>query len=308
MEFLPLNAMRVFAAVGRHLSFSQAAAELHVTASAVSHQIRSLEDHLGLSLLRRDHGKITLTKEGRAYLQEVSDSMTRLARATMVLKAAKNQRMLRISAGPSLAALWLVPRIHRFAEAHPDLSLSISADHGFVDLSSGQYDVAFRHSLLPPEGVFHVKLSINELFPVCSPKLLKGRHPLRTPSDLRYHTLLDTYDDARYDIAAPGWEGWFQAAGLEEMTRVRSMNLSPRNLMNRVMLNGLGVGLSRTLLAADFIASGELVCPFGPVITMSKAHYFVCQQSIANKPEVVAFRKWVLAEAEKSVKQVKLPR
>jgi len=306
-QYLPLNAIRVFTEVGRRLSFSGAAAELHITPSAVSHQIRALEAHLGVSLLKRNGGTVLLTKEGREYLREAMNSLSVLARATIEAKKEKNKRVLRISTGPPFAAFWLMPRLHRFTEAHPGLYLSISSNRPVVDFASGLWDVAFRYTLEPPEGMYHIKLPTNKMIPLCSPKLLKGRHPLQQPSDLRYHTLIETFDEFQYQSTWPAWSEWFRAAGLKEMAGAQSINMMPRILIGQAILSGLGVGLGRTLLAADYLANGELICPFGPAIPLDKHYYFTCRESIRKKPEIVAFRDWVLAEVEQSMKRLKLP-
>jgi LysR family glycine cleavage system transcriptional activator len=306
MRTLPLNAIRTFATVGRLLSFSRAAEELSVTPSAVSHQIRLLEDHLGVALLRRKKNHVALTAEGRLYLQEVSEGLTRMARASTTLKAAKGQRILRVSVMPSLAALWLVPRIGGFANAHPDIAIVVGATRELVDFQAGQFDVAIWHGQDPQPGYRFDELEGNEQFPICSPRLLKGRPPLRTPEDLRHHTLLESSDDLHVGGPNPGWHVWLQAAGVPHTTSKRLLSFSPRHLMHRAVLEGLGVGLSRTLLVADALANGQLVCPFGPVIPLASAYSLVCPESIADQEEVVAFREWLLHEARTTTARLKI--
>lgn len=307
-RLLPLNALRVFAVVGRLLSFSRAAKELKVTASAVSHQIKSLEDYLGLALLRRSGSHIELTAEGRFYLQQVLEGLSQLSRATKSLRSAKDERILKISCPPNFSTLWLLRRIGRFTSAHPEIGLALIASRSLVDMHKGEYDLAIRYGQAVHEGFRCDLLSQNELFPVCSPKLLSAEPPLRSPSDLRDHALLESSDDEYYDAANPGWRGWLQAAGVPEVTSARYLTFSPRFLMQQAVLEGLGVGLSRTLLAADFIESRQLVCPFGPVITLSSWYYLVCPEVTAERPDIVAFREWLLAEARESQAQLKLPK
>jgi len=306
-RLLPLNALRVFAAVGRLLSFSRAAKELTVTASAVSHQMRSLEAFLGVPLIRRSGGRIELTSEGRFYLQHVLEGLSQLARATKAIKAGTGERTLKVSCPPNLSALWLMRRIGRFTGAHPDLGLALIASRSLVDLHNGQYDLAIRYGRAVHDGFRSDVLCPNELFPVCSPKLTKGERPLRTPADLRHYPLLESSDDEYYDAANPGWRGWLQAAGVADVTTARYLSFSPRFLMQQAVLEGLGVGLSRTLLAADFIDGRQLVCPFGPVIALASSYHLVCPRATADCPEVAAFRDWLLAEASASHVQSKLP-
>lgn len=306
-RLLPLNALRVFAAVGRLLSFSRAANELHVTASAVSHQIKTLESYLGVSLLRRSGSHIDLTTEGKFYLQQVLEGLSQLSRATKTLKSAKGDRILRVSCPPNFSALWLMRRISRFTESHPGIALALMASRDLVDLRKGEYDLAIRYGKATHQGFRCDLLSPNELFPVCSPKLLKGAHPLRAPSDLRYHVLLESSDDEYYDAANPGWQGWLQAAGVPDVTSVRYLSFSPRFLMQQAVVQGLGVGLSRTLIAADFLESRQLVCPFGPVIALSSWYYLICPEATAERPDIVVFREWLLAEAKHSRARLKVP-
>jgi LysR family glycine cleavage system transcriptional activator len=306
-RLLPLNALRMFAAVGRLLSFSRAAQELHVTASAVSHQIRTLEEYLGIPLLRRNGSHIELTAEGKSYLPQVLEGLAQLSRATRALKSAKDERVLRVACPPNLSALWLIRRIGRFADAHPGVGLALIASRALVDLHKGEYDLAIRYGKGAHEGFHCDLLSPNEIFPVCSPRLLKGPHPLRAPDDLRHHTLLDCSDDEYHDGANPGWLGWLEAAGLNHAAPAKYFNFSPRFLMQQAVVQGLGVGLSRTLLAADFLESRQLVCPFGPVITLSSWYYLVCPEATASRPEIEAFRAWLLKEAHESQSNLRVP-
>lgn len=303
-NFVPWNAIRVFAVVGRLLSFSRAANELHVTASAVSHQIRALEDYLGIILLRRERNQITLTSEGRRYLEEVSDGLGQVSRATRTLKTAKGKRVIRLTAPLSLSVLWLMPRVAQFAQLHPDIAISIAATWNQNDLGRGQYNLLVRYSATPPSGFHCDKLSANELFPVCSPMLLKGRHPLRRLSDLHDHTLIESTDDIHFDSTNPGWQGWLRAANFPDATSVRYMNFSPRCLMHQAAIRGLGVGLTRTLLAADSIAGGELVLPFGPILPLPSYYYLLSPEAVAGQSEVALFRDWLMAEAETSRNQL----
>lgn len=306
-RLLPLNALRMFGVVGRLLSFSRAARELHVTASAVSHQIRTLEEYLGVALLRRNGSHIELTTEGKFYLPQVLAGLSQLSRATRSLKTAKDERMLRISCPPNLSALWLIRRIARFIEAHPGMGLALIASRDLVDMHKGEYDLAIRYGKASHQGFRSDVLSSNELFPVCSPKLMKGAPPLREPADLCRHTLLDSSDDEYFDGANPGWRGWLQAAAIPDMTGARYLNFSPRFLMQQAVVQGLGIGLSRTLLAADYLESRQLVCPFGPVIALSSWYYLVCPEATSERPEIEAFRDWLLAEARGSQNLLKVP-
>ena len=299
---LPLNAMRVFSAVGRLLSLKKAADELGVTPSAVSHQMSSLEEFLGLRLLRREGNHIVLTVDGENYLRQITGSLTQLSLATKWVQATKGQAVLRVSAPPSLASLWLVPRIARFTRAHPEIALSVIATPELlIGGQMGRLDVAIRYGSEPPAGQQAETLVANDLFPVCSPLLLDGRHPLREPEDLRHHTLLESTDELHHEGSNLGWLGWLQAANLPEIRHGRYLNFSPPQLMHQAMLDCLGVGLTCGLLAADSVADGMLVCPFGPALMLGTSYFVTCHPAIAERPDVLAFRRFLRQEVDNTL-------
>lgn len=304
---LPLNAVRVFVEVGRLLSFSRAADELHVTASAVSHQIKALEDHLGISLLRRESNHIALTAEGKIYWQEASESMLRLSHATRKLITTKDRRVLRMSAPPSLSALWLMPRINRFRKLHPQIAMALTATQMSAGVWREQYDIAIWYCQGRLSGFRMDELSPNESFPICNPRILDTHGSLRKPSDLRDYTLLDSTDETYYRGPNAGWHGWLQAAGVPDITGMNYLSFTPRALMHQAVFDGLGVGLSRTLLAADSLATGQLACPFGPVLPLGYSYYLVCPEFAADRADIVAFRDWVLEEVRATRAQTTLP-
>lgn len=305
---LPLNAIRVFSAVGRLLSLKKAADELGVTPSAVSHQISSLESFLGLRLLRREGNHIALTVEGKDYLRQIAGSLTQLSLATKWVQATKGQSILRVSVPPSLASMWLMPRIGRFTRAHPDIGLALVATpEVLVGRQMDRLDIAVRYGTEPPPGVHADVLAVNEVLPVCSPLLLDGRHPLREPEDLRHHTLLESADELYYEESNPGWLGWLQAVNLAEIRNGRYLSFSPPQLMYQAVLDGLGVGLMRGLLVADSIVDGMLVCPFGPALALGTSYFVTCHRSAADRPDVVAFRRFLRQEAENTLAALPRP-
>lgn len=305
-SFTPLNSIRVFAVVGRLLSFSQAAKELGVTPSAVSHQIRSLEDYLGVILLRRERNRVTLTPAGRNYLNEITEGFTQVSRATRVLKAAKGKRVIRLYAPVSLCSLWLIPRLALYAKAHPDVALSVTSSFPPALPALGQNDLAIYYDVAPPAGLRGDALSTNELLPVCSPKLTAGRHPLRAVSNLRFHTLIESTDDIYYDVANPGWQGWLRAAMVPDTTSARYLNFTPMSLMHDAIVAGLGIGLTRTLLAVDAILAGQLVVPFGPVLSLRSYYYLLSPNGLRDQPDLKRLCDWLMAEAEASRKALNL--
>lgn len=303
-----LNAVRAFEAVGRLLSFSAAASELNVTTSAVSHQIRALEDYLGLPLLRRINHQLALSPAGEKYFRQVSQALTQLSVATSGLLQSKGGRVLRVSVAPTIATWWLIPRLDRFAAAFPDISLEVSASMRRIDFALGEFDVAIRYGRRIESGLHAVQFGRNDVFPVCSPRLTKGEFPLRTAADLRHHTLIDTRDAGSAEEAVSEWAGWLSATGHPSVIGRRQLHLSPRGLMLQAVTQGLGVGLARTLMATCAMATRKLVCPFGPAIPLAAKYYVVCPEANANDPDVAAFCEWVLAEAKTSEALVKIPR
>jgi len=305
---LPLNAIRAFEVAGRLLSLKKAAEELGVTPSAVSHQISGLEAFLGVPLLRREGNHIALTAEGRGYLRQIAGNLGELSRATKWLLATKGQTILRLAAPPSVASLWLMPRISAFARAHPGIALSVvSTPEILIGRQMDRLDVAIRYATEPPAGLHGEALGPNELLPVCSPQLLRGRYPLRAPADLRHHTLLECDDDLYHAEASPGWLDWLQAVELHATHGQRYLSFSPPHLMHHAVCDGLGVGLLRGLLAADSLASGALVSPFGPSLPLESRYFITCPPAIAARPDVLALREFLRAEAKSALAALHSP-
>lgn len=213
MERLPLASVRTFAVVARLMSITRAAEELNVTPSAVSHQVRVLEEYLSTALFRREKNKIALTPAGQQYLGQVSEGLFLLARATQTIKGAKGQQLLRIAAPLTLANLWLIARLPRFTRAHPDIPITVTGvPNPLVQLSSS-FDVAFSFGTTGTG--FHAEpLGPNSVFPVCKPSLTRGEHALRNPADLAKCTLLESTDEAYYQhknrVSRDGWNGYRQ--------------------------------------------------------------------------------------------------
>jgi LysR family glycine cleavage system transcriptional activator len=289
----PLNALRSFDVAAKHLSFTKAAAELNVTHSAVSHQIKALEEWLGIALFRRVNRGLVLTEPGQAYLKPVRESFQRLGDATRRLKAKGRSGPLTVSVLPSFAGKWLVPRLRGFRERHPDIDVRISADSHLTDFDREDVDVVVRYGRGNWANDLRVDLLMREsLFPVCSPKLREGPIPLATPSDLRHHTLLSDFD-WRIDF----WQLWLDAAGVDDVVPQHSLSFNYSNLMLQAAIDGLGVGLSQYALAGDDLAAGRLVKPFEISLPTDYAYYVASPALTADRPKIVAFRNWLLDEA-----------
>lgn len=292
MRLPPLNALRAFEAAGRELSFTLAADELAVTQSAVSHQIKSLEKHLGRPLFRRGTRRLALTEEGAALLPEVTGAFERLRVAAERLLRRDDARLV-VSTAPTFAH-WLVPRLGRFREIHPEIDLAISANDRMVDYARGDADCGIRYGAGRWPGLHAEKFLMENFFPVCAPSLLERGPPLRKPTDLKHYTLL--HDDMRED-----WRMWLLAAGVDGVDPRRGPSFSHSTLVLQAAVAGAGIALGRSSFVAADLEAGRLIKPFDISLKGDWAFYFVCLPAMLARPKVAAFRAWLLAEAKTAI-------
>ena len=291
----PLNALRAFEAAARHLSISKAAGELNVTPAAVSHQVKALEDFLGIILFRRLNRALMLTDAGQTVLPGLRDGFDHLAQAIDKLAAIRDGDVLTISTSPSFAAKWLVPRLDRFRAGHPQMELRIDATDRVVDLTRGEADIAIRYGNGNYPGMRAEQLFTDESFPVCSPKLCKGPPPLRAPADLDRHTLLHV-DWNVQSQTAPSWRMWLLAAGVGHLDPQRGSRFNQESMALQAAIESHGVALVSRVLAADDLAAGRLVRPFDLVLPTDFTYYLVAPEAAADQPNIAAFFDWILAE------------
>ncbi|MEO5694492.1 MAG: transcriptional regulator GcvA [Usitatibacter sp.] len=305
----PLNALRAFEAAARHLSFKNAARELHVTAGAVGHQVKLLEDHLGVPLFRRLTRALELTPEAHILLPRVQDGLDTLIDAVERLRLREDSEALTVLAPPNFAARWLVPRLSRFTSSHPNLDLHIASRPAMID-GRGDSDVIPIHGAREDAPLAMVRFGdghypgahVDEVFsavyvPVCSPKLLAGAHPLRRPDDLRHHTLL--HDDTVLEEGArPSWNDWLESVGIRGIDASRGPHFSDASLSLEAALEGMGVALAMKPLVRSEIEAGRLVVPFDISAPASYSYYLVTPEGSRGGGTVSDFRKWLLAEAE----------
>ena len=289
-----LNGLRAFEAAARHLSFTQAAFELNVTQTAISHQIRRLEEELGIRLFIRKNRALALTPKARDYLPGVRAAFNDLRLATDRLLRRDDDNVLTVSTLASLAAKWLLPRLSQFQEAHPRIDVRITTSTGLVDFRGGGVDAAIRYGRGHWAGLRADWLMADELFPVCSPKLLEGDKPLRRPEDLAHHTLLHSsggYDD--------DWRLWLTAAGLPtNISRQPGLTFDLILMTVQAAIDGIGVAMGRTSYVQDDIAKGRLVVPFHIALPADAGFYLVSPETVADPPKLAAFRQWLLASAK----------
>ena len=285
----PLNSLRAFDAAARHLSFTRAAEELCVTQAAVSHQIKSLEDFLGVKLFVRRHRTLLLTEEGQAYWPTIRRIFEQLGEATERLKMAGMSGALTVAVVPTFAVTWLVLRLNLFSKAYPDIDVRLKAVDKLADFSRDDVDVQiFFGKPSDYSDDLQVEGLLDEyLVPVCAPELLLGDKPLREPNDLKYHTLL-------HDETTENWRRWLELAGADEVDPTHGPIFSHSNLVLQAARYGQGIAIGHSVLAQADIQTRRLVRPFDIVLPTGYSYDLVCPKAWADRPKVVAFKNWLV--------------
>jgi len=293
----PLSALRAFEAAARLRSFTKAAGELNVTPAAISHQIHALEADLGVRLFERKARSTELTASARLLLPGLSDAFAGIQAAVRRLRAHNDTGTLTVTASPSIAAKWLVLRLHRFQAQHPDIDVRISTSDEIVDLTRGDFDLAIRYGTGRYPGLDVELLMHNEVFPACSPALLERGPPLRTPDDLRHHALIHDQAVDR-DPLAPTWAMWLKAAGVKDAPAAAGLTFSVGYMALDAAIAGHGVVLAYSTIAAGDLAAGRLVRLFSLALPDLFAYYIVTAPGALARPKVRAFRDWLRQEAD----------
>ena len=284
-----LNALRAFEAAARHLSFKEAGRELFVTPGAISQQVKALEKEVGTQLFRRLTRQIALTEAGQSLLPKVRQAFQLIDTAVEGLRPNPGATTLNISTFPAFAAKWLVPRLGGFLDHHPDIDVRIGATPELVDFTREEVDVAIRNGQGVYPGLRSDLLIHADLFPVCSPEVMRGPHPLREPSDLKHHHLL-------INRQAAEWELWLRAHGVKGIDLTHGTRFSDNSLVVEAAILGQGVAVSHGPLVADDLAAGRLVRPFPQTTPDLFAYYLVYPRDRADDPKIVVFRDWILEE------------
>jgi len=294
----PLNALRAFEAAARHLSMTKAAHELHVTAGALSHQIRGLEDALGLKLFQRGVRSIALTAAGRQIYPALRVGFTHIRDAINDLASAGDARILVVSSSPGFTAKWLAPRLYGFSGAYPDIDARVSSSFSNADFRTDGVDVALRN--LSVDAVADPNLVIEKLFelhllPVCSPRLIEAHGPFATPAALAGVPLI--HDESLANRAeVPVWGDWFKAAGVSDADTSHGLRFSNADHAIDATLGGAGVLLAPDILAYDALRTGQLVVASPPVLRSGRAYYLVYPKDRQDRSAVQAFRTWIRQE------------
>jgi DNA-binding transcriptional LysR family regulator len=285
-----------FEAAARHLSFTKAGEELYLTQSAVSRQIKELENQLGLPLFQRRHRALSLTDAGQQFYAVAAQVITTMRSATERLRAqAGKRRPLTVTTTNSFASLWLIPRLAGFTREHPEVDVRITAETRVQDLERDGLDVALRHGPASLAGPNAVRLFGERVFPVCSPKLLK-KLPLKKPDDLKNHVLLQYHDP---DVRHPWlhWKTWLEVAGVAGLRPAGTLSFSGYEQIIPAAVAGHGVALGRSPLVKDLIDSRQLVAPFKSMADPARAYFVIVSRDAAQRPEVSAFVEWLKSEA-----------
>ena len=293
----PLNAVRVFEAAARHLSFTRAAEELHVTQGAVSHQIKVLESWFGVPLFQRNKRELKLTEEGLNYLPGVRSTLNKLHTVTQQVLENDSTHLLNIATPESFAVSWLIPRLSAFRQQQPDIDIRLTTQNQIDDFGNligdegpAWVDLRIRYGRGSWAGMQATRILEEEIFPVCSPVLMQGDQGLRKMENLQYHHLL--HDDMQLP-----WRNWLLLAGLDHIDTSRGTHFSHSHMVQSAAVAGQGLALGRSVLVADDLRSGRLVKPFELAMPSEYSYYLVCPEINLEQAKIVAFRDWLLEQA-----------
>ena len=290
----PLTALRAFEAAARHMSFAKAAEELNVTPAALSFQIKSLEQHLGTPVFRRLNRAVELTEAGATLAPGCRDAFATLLAAWSATRRLQDTLSLTVTAGPAFTAKWLAPRLYEFAQAHPEIELRFSAALRMMDFDRDQIDVAIRFGTGPDPGLFSLPLAEEWVTPVMTPDLA-ARFP--TPASLAEAVLI--VDQSIEFLDPPcGWPQWFVAAGAADID-AHGPRFSQADHAVDAALAGVGVALGRRALVIKDLMDGRLVAPYRLALNTGARFRFLCRDGAQDRPQIKAFREWMLREIDK---------
>ncbi len=296
-----LGALRAFEAAARHLSLTRAAEELHVTPAAVSHQIKVLEDDLGIRLFDRENRRLSLTTEARAGLDELRRGFDLVTDGVRRIRESRASPLLRVTSETTFAGSWLVPRLADFRAECPDLDVLIDASDRLADFERGGVDIGIRWGGGNYPGLVADKLFGEEaVFPVCHPSLLEGKHGLREPGDLVHHTLIHL-DWPAEQGAWPNWRMWLDAAGVDNVDATRGLRFTAHSHAIRATMDCQGVVMATLSLVGDDLRSGALARPFDLSLAADTQMYLVYRPDRADEPAIKAFRDWALKAAQEAL-------
>ena len=292
----PLNSLRAFESAARWLSFSKAADELFVTPAAISPQIKQLETYLGVPLFHRMTRAVRLTEEARTVLPLISEGFDKLADAVEHLTQDQEAGVLTVSSAPTFAQKWLLPRLPDFADKHPQIDLRLDASLLSRDFERDGIDIGIRLGLGDYPGLHAERVFGEQVSVVCSPKLLIGETPLKTPADLKHVRLLHV-DWGQFSVPLPDWQMWLKAAGLEDMSVKHGPTFTVENMAVEAAAAGNGVALVSNYAVTEELAAGRLVRPFDLALRAGFSYWLVCPHAHMRRAKVKAFSTWLMDQA-----------
>ncbi|MEB8431101.1 transcriptional regulator GcvA [Cocleimonas sp. KMM 6892] len=297
----PLNSIRAFEATARHLSFSKAAEELNVTPGAVSQQVKVLEDYLNIKLFKRRNRLILLTDEAQICLPLLTQGLDNMAHAIDLIRKQNDDKPLTITASPTFTSRWLMPRLSSFQHEFPDIDVRIDASNDLADLINDDIDVGIRFGTGEYPGLEADYLFSQSVIAVCNPELLKRKDKLKTPEDLKHHTLLHAHGDYFFiDNTHVDWEMWFATVGAKGIDGRHGLHFSQHNLLVEAAIRGQGVALVGDVVVNDELKTGQLVKLFEDTdIPLKFSYYLIYPNVKSNLPRVKIFRQWLLDEVKK---------
>jgi len=291
----PLDLLLAFEAAARHLSFTRAADERFVTQSAISRQIRSLEDDLGVELFARGHRALTLTAQGQKLLLACQAVLAQLRRTVSSLRAPNAREVLALSTTPSFASYWLIPRLHSFTQDNPGVDVRLDASYEVRDLQSDGFDIAVRYQ--KATATDGERLFSETILPLCAPALRRAKDaPLKVPPDLRHHTLLEV-ESMGGGNAPVEWNSWLQANGVPDLEPRSWLTFSSYNEVVAAAVAGQGVALGRRPLLDGLLRNKQLVAPFGDARATARAYFVVTDPASRSRPAVRALEQWLHTQA-----------
>ena len=283
----PLNSLKSFEAAGRLLSFTRAAQELNVTQAAVSHQIKVIEEYLGMALFVRTPRKLVLTEQGKALLPDVIEAFDKVSNAIGAIKQEPSSKMISVRLAPSFAAKWLSPRLKYFWLQYPEIDLCLYHAHPAVDFDREEIDIAVTYGKGDWSGVVVDPILSLDFFPVCTPTFMTNDKPLSDIDNLRYYSLLH---DANYEC----WADWLNLANIDGINASKGTIIDDTNVLIQAAVDGQGVALGSTTFVQDLLDSGKLIKPFDITLVNEFAYYIVCPEAHLKNPSVQAFKNWLL--------------
>lgn len=292
-----LNALRAFEAAARHLSFTKAADELNVTQAAISHQVKALEDQIGIQLFLRRNRQLILTDAGQTLLPDLIEAFDAMDTALARVKRRDQAGILTVATMDSLAAAWLMPRLGRFRDENPDIDIRLATSDVAADYDRDGIDIGIRYGRGVWPGLIAEELMHEDIFPVCAPELMQRGPGLNSLADLRHYPLI--HDDMTED-----WNMWLNAAGLRDIDPTRGTGYTHSNLVIQAAINGEGVALGRGLLVADPINAGKLITPFDLALTAEYRYYVASTETNYDRPKVRVFRDWLMREAKETASKL----